>query len=399
MHETPFPLPLADYVDPIGGSLLDVLASRLAVQPINGVATAVFILAVLHTFVANTFRRWAHDAQHAYDAELRARGETPHPSFKAEMLHFFGEVEVVFGLWVLVLLAAISMTLDWQTAKTYITGTVHYTEPMFVVVIMTMAATRPVVGFAQNMLRRVAALGGGTPAAWWFTILTLGPVLGSFITEPAALTICALLRQFIRCSPKPALRYARPAVRQRVDWRHLHALRGATGADGGRALGLVVRLMATHFGWKAGTAILVSTLGYFLLFRQSHCRDHGRRHHRGRRRPGAGHAVVDYRGIWPSWASCGTGTLSRPFHRRVPVLPRLRAGHVALSVAHRPEAAPAGGVLPRRPGHARRAPGLVDRADAARPGRAAALLERNRADRVQRQRAHHVPGDAGARPG
>jgi hypothetical protein len=272
MHETPFPLPLADYVDPIGGSLMDVLASRLAVQPINGVATAVFILAVLHTFVANTFRRWAHEAQRAFDARCHARGETPHPSFKAEMLHFLGEVEVVFGLWVLVLLVAITMTLDWQTAKTYITGTVHYTEPMFVVVIMTMAATRPVVGFAQSMLRRVAALGGSTPAAWWFTILTLGPILGSFITEPAAMTICALLlgRQFYAMQPSRRLRYATLGllfVNVSIGGTFTHfaappVLMVAAPWDWSFAY------MATHFGWKAGAAIFGSTLGYFLLFRQ-----------------------------------------------------------------------------------------------------------------------------------
>jgi hypothetical protein len=259
-------------VDPAGGSLLDILASRLAAQPINGVATAVFILAVLHTFVANKFRRWAHDAQHAFDAECRARGEAPHPSFKAEMLHFLGEVEVVFGLWALVLLGAISMALDWHTARTYITETVHYTEPMFVVVIMAMAATRPVVGFAQNMLRRVAALGGGTPAAWWFTILTLGPMLGSFITEPAAMPICAMLlgRQFYSMQPSRRLRYATLGL------LFVNVSIGGTFTHFAAPPVLMVAapwdwsfgFMAMHFGWKAGVAIFVSTLAYFLLFRQ-----------------------------------------------------------------------------------------------------------------------------------
>jgi hypothetical protein len=38
----------------------------------------------------------------------------------------------------------------------------------------------------------------------WVTILTIGPVLGSFITEPAAMTICALLlaRQFYDLQPR-----------------------------------------------------------------------------------------------------------------------------------------------------------------------------------------------------
>jgi hypothetical protein len=272
MYETAFPLPLAEYVDPVGGSLLDVFASRLAAQPVNGVAVAVFALAVLHTFVANRFRRWAHQAQHAFDAECRARGETPHPSFKAELLHFLGEVEVVFGLWALVLLAGITLTLDWHTARTYITETVHYTEPMFVVVIMAMAATRPVVGFAQDMLRRVAALGGGTPAAWWFTILTLGPMLGSFITEPAAMTICALLlgRQFYALQPSRRLRYATLGllfVNVSIGGTFTHFAAPPVlmvAAPWDWSLGY----MATHFGWKAGLAIFTSTLGYFLVFRR-----------------------------------------------------------------------------------------------------------------------------------
>jgi hypothetical protein len=69
---------------------------------------------------------------------------------------------------------------------------------MFVVVIMALASTRPIIGFAEAALRRVANIGGATPAAWWVAILTVGPLLGSFITEPAAMTIAALLlaRQF-----------------------------------------------------------------------------------------------------------------------------------------------------------------------------------------------------------
>ena len=75
---------------------------------------------------------------------------------------------------------------------------------------MALASTAPIVGLAEAALRRVAGLGGGTPAAWWLTILTIGPVLGSLITEPAAMTICALLlgRQFYERQPGTALKYA-----------------------------------------------------------------------------------------------------------------------------------------------------------------------------------------------
>ena len=78
------------------------------------------------------------------------------------------------------------------------------------VVIMALSATRPVVMLAERMLERVARSGGGTPAAWWITILTVGPLLGSLITEPAAMTICALLlaRQFFDLEPSSRLRLA-----------------------------------------------------------------------------------------------------------------------------------------------------------------------------------------------
>ncbi len=93
----------------------------------------------------------------------------------------------------------------WGTTADYFNHTVVYTEPLFVVVIMALAATRPIVGLAESALRRVANLGRGTPAAWWFTILTIGPLLGSFITEPAAMTICALLLgAAVLRSPSPA---------------------------------------------------------------------------------------------------------------------------------------------------------------------------------------------------
>ena len=128
----------------------------------------------------------------------------------AELLHFVGEVEVVFGLWAIVLLVAMVGHLGMAAATHYFNDTVNYTEPLFVVVIMALASSRPVVGFAEAALGRVAGLGRGTPTAWWLSILTIGPVLGSFITEPAAMTICALLlgRQFYDLQPSTRLKYA-----------------------------------------------------------------------------------------------------------------------------------------------------------------------------------------------
>ena len=56
----------------------------------------------------------------------------------------------------------------------------------------------------------VAKIGNETPAAWWLTILSIAPILGSFITEPAAMTICALMlfHRFYRLKPSATLSYA-----------------------------------------------------------------------------------------------------------------------------------------------------------------------------------------------
>lgn len=64
---------------------------------------------------------------------------------------------------------------------------------MFVVVIMVLASTRPILKLAEASMAKVANLFGGSLFAWWFTILALGSVLGSFITEPGAMTISSLL--------------------------------------------------------------------------------------------------------------------------------------------------------------------------------------------------------------
>jgi hypothetical protein len=179
VHST-FPTPLANYPPPSADGLLGTLATRVAIEPFNAVATGIFLLAVIHTFMAARFTAMAHRVQERQDEQAGAAGQVSTPSVAAELLHLFGEVEVVFGVWAVVLLAAIALYAGWGTATHYLNDTVDYTEAMFVVTIMALASTRPIVSLAEAGLRIVAGLGGATPAAWWFAILTIGPLLGSF---------------------------------------------------------------------------------------------------------------------------------------------------------------------------------------------------------------------------
>ncbi len=277
-----FPLPLHAYADADRASVFKILQHRVAVDPFNLVATIIFLLAIVHTFLATKFMHIAHGWRDEHAAKLRAQhttedssgreGVTPAVSFKAEIMHFLGEVEAIFGIWVVPLLVAITVFKGWPVAEHYVSHGVVFTEPMFVVVIMCIAATRPVLRFAEQGLRIFARLGKGRPAAWWLSILTVGPLLGSFITEPAAMTICALLlsRQFYDLHPSVKFRYATLGL------LFVNVSVGGTLTHFAAPPVLMVAakwnwntpFMFTHFGWKAIVGILLANLLYFAAFRR-----------------------------------------------------------------------------------------------------------------------------------
>jgi len=266
----PFPPPLESY-PPIAGGVVQVLVQRVALVPFNLVATGIFILAIIHTFAAKRFLVLAHHIQHRHDQRERGAGRSPSESVLAELLHFVGEVEVVFGLWAIVLMVTITHSFGWSTAKRYLAHTVDYTEAVFVFVIMAISATRPVVTLAESALGRIARLGGETPAAWWLTIVAVGPVFGSLITEPAAMTLCALLlgRQFYAFRPSTRLAYATLGL------LFVNISVGGTLTHfAAPPVLMVVRpwqwdigFMLAHFGWRAVLGIAVATGVYFLSFR------------------------------------------------------------------------------------------------------------------------------------
>jgi len=269
---TLLPTPLSAYPPASPDGLFATLAQRAGQDPFNLIATAIFALAILHTFSVARFTALAHRVQHDHDEAAAREGRAPRPSTLAEFLHFFGEVEVVFGLWALVLSVAVLLWHGFGTVVEYFNFTVNYTEPIFVVVIMALAATRPVVALAESALQRVAGLGRGTPAAWWLTILTVGPILGSFITEPAAMTICAVLlgRQIYERRPSRRLKYATLGL------LFVNISIGGTLTHFAAPPVLMVArpwawdtaFMASHFGWRAVLAIVVSNVLYFLIFRR-----------------------------------------------------------------------------------------------------------------------------------
>lgn len=143
---------------------------------VEAVATGLFALALLHTFSVAWFERLAH-RQPAH----------------ARLFHLLGEVEIVFGFWAFVLVAALVAMGGRAAAIDYVDGR-NYTEPLFVFAIMVVAGSRPVLGAARIATLAVARLLPLPRAlATYFAALSLIPLLGSLLTEPGAMTLAALL--------------------------------------------------------------------------------------------------------------------------------------------------------------------------------------------------------------
>jgi hypothetical protein len=143
---------------------------------IQHIGLVIFVLALLHTFATHLFEILAHR----------------HPRH-AGLFHLLGEVEVVFGFWAFVLMVFMALVEGRQAAVDYAESR-HYTEPLFVFVVMVVAASRPVLEAARALLRVIATLApirSEVAQAW--LALALVPLAGSLITEPAAMTLAALM--------------------------------------------------------------------------------------------------------------------------------------------------------------------------------------------------------------
>ncbi len=276
-----FPLPVDSYHDQEIPSLFGKLTDRIQREPLNLVATIIFLGAIVHTFLVNRFRNIAHNYQQSYDAIeylLHATDGSPdfwkkHDKllFRAQFFFFMSEVEAVFGIWLVPLFVAIIAFHGWSTMVSYV-GNVNVSDAIFVVVIMAMASSLPIIRFTETVIAKVSAIGKGTPASWWLAILTLGPLLGSFITGPAAMTICALLlrHRFYSLKPSERLKYATLGL------LFVNISVGGVLTQFASPPVVIVAstwnwdlaYMFTHFGWKAVIGIILSNLLYLTVFRR-----------------------------------------------------------------------------------------------------------------------------------
>jgi len=221
------------------------------------IATMFLVAAVIHTFAAKQFLARSH--------------RYPSGGIAANLFHFLGEVEVVFGIWAALFVTVWGMRFGMASATSYLEG-IDYTEAAFVFVIMCMAATRPVLQLVERVIAVIARL---IPVerrlALYATSLIVGPLLGSLITEPAAMTVTAiLLKGFLAPSTSLRFRYATLGL------LFVNISIGGTLTHFAAPPVLMVAtpwqwttpFMAAHFGWKAALAIVVGTVATTVTFRR-----------------------------------------------------------------------------------------------------------------------------------
>lgn len=254
-------------------SLPQLLRKAIGEDPLRLVEAGIFFLAILHTFLAPSLHRLG--SRKAQRARLLAAERSPlaaREQVAAELFLLLGEIEVVFGLWVIPLFWLLVLTLGWTGAIERLGLNRDFEEALFVVAVMTVASSRPILRFLDLLLRRLTALGRGSVAAWWFCLLTLGSLAGSLVTEPGAMTVTALLlgRRFFALGPRPALAYATVGllfanISIGGSLTHFAAPPVVLAA---RAWGWGSGYMFLHFGGKAVAATLLGSSIYLAIFRK-----------------------------------------------------------------------------------------------------------------------------------
>ncbi len=231
------------------------MQAMIAVTWIELTGATLFGLAILHTFSTKYFEHLAH---------IRPG--------HAGLWHLLGEVETVFGFWSFVLLVFMAAALGWGAASDYLDQS-RFVEPMFVFVIMVISASRPILQLVSDAVRKLALV-VPLPAAvaYYFLALSVVPLFGSIVTEPAAMTLAALMLRDVIFSRQASnrLKYltlgvlfvnvsiggtltnfaAPPILMVAAKW----------GWDSGTVFSM--------FGWKALVGVMTNALVLTLLFKK-----------------------------------------------------------------------------------------------------------------------------------
>lgn len=209
------------------------------------VATVLFAVAIIHTFSVPVFARLAN----------KGGGHSG-------LWHMLSEVEAVFGVWAFVLVVFISVFIGIENAVEYMDSR-NFTEPAFVFAIMVVAASRPILEMVSRIVKLVAGLlPFRNEYALFFVTMSLVPLFGSLITEPAAMTLAALMLrdQYFKHSGRAGFKYLTLGVL----FVNI-SIGGVLTSYAAPPVLMVAQtfnwdtaFMASTFGWRAAAAVIIN---------------------------------------------------------------------------------------------------------------------------------------------
>ncbi len=218
-----------------------------------------FGLGLIHCFGAGFFQKLSRKYKH--QARLH------------QLFHILGEVELVFFIWVLVFFLCEFILHGPAGIISTVTGT-SYVEPIFVFAIMALCSSRPILFIAEKAIAVCSRAIHRTtrfPEIFCelFVILFLTPLLGSLITEPAAMTVAALILNRMLKSKDQGLLYMMLAV--------LFVNVSVGGSLTSFAAPPILMVAKTwnwdtafifgHFGWKSTLACFINSILFIFIFR------------------------------------------------------------------------------------------------------------------------------------
>ncbi|MNK06305.1 hypothetical protein D3C87_241990 [compost metagenome] len=184
----------------------------------------------------------------------------------SRFLHFAGEPEIAMGMWAAVFLFALMGLWGFEAGLKWMDERI-FSEVIFIFVIMILASSKPITEFAESIISKISnVIPLPKEMRMYFSIMLLGPLLGSLITEPAAMTISALLLKDAVFKP------LKTKINDRFFYTTLAALFVNVSVGGtlthfaAPPVLMVARVwdwdtpyMFMNFGWKALIAVLINT--------------------------------------------------------------------------------------------------------------------------------------------
>ena len=222
---------------------------------IEALATFLFAVAIIPTFSVPVFARLANK-------------NGPHSG----LWHMLAEVEAVFGVWAFALVVFMIVSVGASDAVSYIDSR-NFTEPAFVFAIMVVAASKPILDLVGVSVRYIARLlPMRMEVAMFFVTMSIVPLAGSFITEPAAMTLAALLLRdaYFRRSGQSGFKYMTLGVLfvNISIGGVLTAYAAPPVLMVASTFGWDTAYMSTHFGWRAIIAVFINATLLTLVVRK-----------------------------------------------------------------------------------------------------------------------------------